>query len=100
MLSDARRSFKSAKLRGVITVLHAYHRTTYMGERVAYSKRCLDAVNNPVEYLSTIADGMGTNHTKVPWQGNLKEGLQLAQHLQVFLNSSFMYIAISKNRYI
>jgi hypothetical protein len=53
-------------------MLHALHRSTYMGERLDYYSRRQEAVDNPQDVVSMILDGMSQNHTVLPWLGNLK----------------------------
>jgi hypothetical protein len=38
-LSTMRKTFKSQRDREYVTMMHALHRSTYMGERIAYSER-------------------------------------------------------------
>lgn len=51
-LSSLRRTFKSQKQREYVTMMHALHRTTYMGERALYAERRNRAVMQPSQYLS------------------------------------------------
>lgn len=69
-------------MREIVTKLHAYHRSAYMGERADYAERQFQALQFPQSYLSCISDGMAQSHCKLPWKGNLNEGLHLDQHLQ------------------
>jgi hypothetical protein len=57
-LSDLRRKFKSQQDREYVTMMHALHRSTYMGERMAYAERRNNAVMKKSCYYLTIADGM------------------------------------------
>jgi hypothetical protein len=87
ILSILRKKYKSEALRVYVRILHGYHRTTYMGERVSYAERRNLAAVDTVHYLSIIADGMAQNHTKCPWYGNLDEPTKcLTQHIQGVLN--------------
>lgn len=82
-LSHLRRSRKDAYGRRQATILHAYHKTMYMGEKTAYYKRAKQAENDPDNYVSLITDGMAQNHTRLPWLANLKDfSIVLPQHLQ------------------
>jgi len=82
VLSNLRRTFKSADLRAAVTKLHAYHRSAYMGERLSYADRQFQACSSPENYLSSISDGMAQCHCKLPWRANVTDGLCLDQHLQ------------------
>lgn len=82
-LSELRRTRKDAYGRRLATLLHAYHKSMYMGEKSAYYDRAKQAENDPENFVSLISDGMAQNHTKLPWLANLKEfSLNIPQHLQ------------------
>lgn len=69
MLSHARRTFRDRSSREKITLMHALHRTAYMGERRKYAIRKAMSFNLPSEYCSIISDGMAQNHCVLPHQG-------------------------------
>lgn len=82
-LSALRRTRKDAYGRSQATSLHAFHKTMYMGEKIAYYARAKQAEHDPDNYVSLISDGMAQNHTKLPWLANLKEfSMTVPQHLQ------------------
>jgi hypothetical protein len=66
-LSNDRRMYKDAPRRQRITNLHALHRETYMNERRAYYARQQKALDNPLDFMSIICDGMQQTHTQLPW---------------------------------
>jgi len=66
-LSQARRNFRDRLSRAMITELHSMHRTSYMGERMAYAMRRTEAVTNPRASASFISDGMAQIHCQLPW---------------------------------
>jgi hypothetical protein len=83
-LSDCRRKCNDKMRKRDITYLHALHRTAYMGERLAYSKRREEAKQFPQSSLSFITDGMAQSHCILPHLGNLSSfgSESLSQHLQ------------------
>jgi hypothetical protein len=86
-LSLLRRTFKSQRDREYVTLMHALHRSTYMGERIAYAERRNRAIMQRTQYMSTISDGMAQSHNMLPHFGNQNvwnDGLP--QHLQGILN--------------
>jgi len=88
-LSNMRRSFKSQSDREYVTTMHALHRSTYMGERIAYAERRNDAIMKRTRFMSTISDGMAQSHNMLPHfanQNTWNDGLP--QHLQGILNHS------------
>lgn len=87
LLSDLRSQFKNAKLKQMATDLHTLHRNTYMGERWEYYDRRMEALNNPDEVMSIIADGMAQSHTSLPYYGNLNQNVAtVKQKLQGVLD--------------
>ena len=72
VLSDLRKKFHSRAMRRLVTTLHAFHRVMYMGERSVYYKKAFDAMTDPINYWSSIFDGMSQSHTQLPWLSNLK----------------------------
>lgn len=66
-LSTLRRTFKSQRDREYVTMMHALHRSTYMGERITYAARRNDAIMQKGSYLSLISDGMaqGCDRTRL-----------------------------------
>jgi hypothetical protein len=83
LLSHARKSRRDPASRAHITLMHALHRTEYMGERLAYYARREMAMAFPLLYLSIISDGMAQVHCVLPYLANLKQfGNPLPQHLQ------------------
>jgi hypothetical protein len=85
-LSIARRKYRGRQHRSYITWLHALHRTAYMGERMAYAERIIQACQlrtGDQGFLSINTDGMAQNHCKLPWLGNLAGFADpLPQHIQ------------------
>lgn len=82
-LSILRSSFRDSKRRLETTCLHAFHRSTYMGERKSYYTRRRDALDNPSEFCSIITDGMAQSHTILPWLKRLNSSSHtIDQHLQ------------------
>jgi hypothetical protein len=72
--------------KSLFTELHAFHRSLYMGERQTYYDRVALARFQPSNYMSIILDGMNQNHSKIPYQANLKQFEPgLVQHLQGIL---------------
>ena len=69
-LSDARKTTKDRNKKTYVTIMHALHRTFYMGERNTYAERRRLARMHPSLYLSTISDGMAQNHCLLPYFGN------------------------------
>ena len=59
------------KKKEYLTMLHAMHRTMYMGERLSYAERRLKAEQGPANYSSTIADGTAQNHCLLPYFANM-----------------------------
>ena len=91
MLSNLQRSFKDRKNCEHIKVAHALHRATFMGERLAYYKRRVQAEQLPSQYLSLIADGMAQEHCKLPWCAGFTRLNTLPHHIQgVILHGRFM----------
>jgi hypothetical protein len=86
-LSHMRRTFKADRDRMYVTLMHALHRSTYMGERIAYAARRNKAVMERSRYMSTISDGMAQSHNMLPHFGNQNQWNDgLPQHLQGILN--------------
>ena len=87
-LSHARRTFRDSESRTIITLMHALHRTSYMGERREYAFRKDEALRMPGEYCSIISDGMAQSHCELPHFGNACSfGTEkLTQHFQGCLN--------------
>ena len=86
-LSTMRRTFKCQQDREYITLMHALHRSTYMGERIKYAERRNDAIMQPRRHMSIISDGMAQSHNMLPHFGNQNTWNDgLAQHLQGVLN--------------
>lgn len=82
-LTELRRQRKDRVGRSLATLLHAFHRSMYMGEKAAYYDRALQAKNDSFNYVSLITDGMAQNHTRLPWLANLKDfSFAIPQHLQ------------------
>ena len=66
-----------------ITMMHAFHRSAYMGERMTYGCRRDQAIAEPSKYLSIISDGMAQNHCQLPYLGNQDTWATLfPQHFQ------------------
>ena len=82
MLSDLRRTFKDQASREYIKQLHAFHRTTYMGERLAYYVRRTSGEQYQRAHLSLISDGMAQIHCQLPWCANLTTLQSLPHHIQ------------------
>jgi len=57
MLSEERRKEITRERRSDITILHALHRDTFMGERKKYYERRHLGCTRSKEYLSCISDG-------------------------------------------
>lgn len=70
LLTGLRSKFKHPDLKKLVTELHALHRSTYMGERDAYYRRRMEALENPDEVFSCITDGMAQNHSSLPYFAN------------------------------
>jgi hypothetical protein len=86
-LSTLRKTFKSQRDREYVKMMHALHRSTYMGERIAYATRRNRAIMEKSRYLSTIADGMQQGHNMLPHMANQNVWQDcLPQHLQGVLN--------------
>ena len=73
-LSNVRRTIKSNRDREYVTMMHALHRSTYMGERIAYAERRNKAVMQRSRYMSIISDGMAQSHNMLPHFGNHTSG--------------------------
>ena len=85
-LSKLRRTFHDDRRREYITMMHALHRSAYMGERMTYGTRRDRAIAEPSKYLSVISDGMAQNHCQLPHLGNQDTWTELfPQHLQGML---------------
>jgi hypothetical protein len=94
ILSDLRRTFKDQANREYIKVLHAFHRATYMGERLKYYMRRTNGEQFPSRYLSLISDGMAQIHCQLPWCANLTNLQCLPHHIQGLIahgRKIFMY---------
>jgi hypothetical protein len=94
ILSDLRRSFKDQSSREYIKRIYAFHRTTYMGERLSYYDRRTLGETMQKDYLSLICDGMAQHHCLLPWSANLTQLKALPHHIQgVILHGRrvFMY---------
>ena len=86
-LSTIRRTFKSERDRQYVTMMHALHRSTYMGERISYAARRNDAIMERSRYMSLISDGMAQGHNVLPYFANQNSWTDsLPQHLQGVLN--------------
>jgi hypothetical protein len=86
-LSTLRRTFKSQQDREYVTMMHALHRSTYMGERLTYAERRNNAVMERSRYLSLISDGMAQGHNLLPYFANQNTWTDsLPQHLQGVLS--------------
>ena len=69
------------------TLLHGFHRSCYMSERLMYAGRRHEANVDPRRFHSTISDGMAQSHCILPWLANITTfGATLPQHLQGILN--------------
>ena len=84
-LSHSRKTYHDAKSREYITMMHALHRTMYMGERMEYYKRRQEALLYPEAVWSVIGDGMAQQHCQLPYLAGLKDLDKLPQHLQGML---------------
>ena len=84
-LSHIRRTYTDAQSRECITLLHALHRTMYMGERLSYYDKRNEALLYPSTVWSLIGDGMAQQHCQLPYLAGLKDIDQLPQHLQGML---------------
>jgi len=82
VLSDLRTTFKDQKNREYLKHLHFLHRSTYMGERLAYYNRRMLGEQMQEEYLSVISDGMAQHHCQLPWSANLNSLRTLPHHIQ------------------
>ena len=95
-LSELRKTAMSRKAKEELTILHALHRSAYMGERMEYSIRKSASLNFSKEYLSLITDGMAQSHCELPHLGQIAScgvGSKLSQHLQgVLLHGRGMFI--------
>jgi len=84
-LTVLRRKYRDDKLRADISFLYASHRSLYMGERMHYADRILEATDllNIFRFLSLVMDGMQQNNSIIPWFGNTYNCVhQVKQHLQ------------------
>ena len=86
-LGYCRRTTGDNFARGQLTLLHAYHRHFYMGEKSSYYLRQLQALMHPNKYMSVITDGMNQRNSQIPNLGNKNEfGKEsIVQHLQIIL---------------
>ena len=76
-------SFNDEFRRSEVTRLHAFHRMTYMGERMVYYEQIALARNEPSNYCSIIFDDMAQSHCVLPWESNLHtSSFAIPQHLQ------------------
>jgi hypothetical protein len=94
ILSDLRKTLKDQSSREYIKQVHAFHRSTYMGERLAYYDRRTQGEMMQKQYLSMICDGMAQHHCLLPWSANLTQLKSLPHHIQgVMLHGRriFMY---------
>ena len=57
-LSHLRASMTDAQSQEAVTVLHAWHRSLYMGERLTYYARRHEALQYPTTVWSLIGNGM------------------------------------------
>ena len=74
---------KDPKKKQLLRELHAFHRSTFMNERIHYYRRIEEALENPGTVMSVIMDGMAQNHCILPWNANQHEFSDpLVQHLQ------------------
>ena len=82
-LSDARARFTDKLRLGIITKLHALHRSGYMCERMEYYRRIKQSLDDQANCMSIIVDGMAQIHCQIPWLNNQYDfGSYLPQHLQ------------------
>jgi hypothetical protein len=81
-LCNLRRSFKDRNNCEYIKLSHALHRATFMGERMQYYRRRMQAEQFPSEFLSIILDGMQQEHCKIPWCANYTRLQALTHHIQ------------------
>ena len=94
-LSGMRSAKQDARVREYVRELHAFHRSTYMGERKAYYANIKRALDNPSRYLSIISDGMSQSHTELPWVSNLgKAKKTITHHLQGLLQHGEVFVSI------
>jgi len=86
LLSELRRKYRDKLGRAEVTHLFAVHRMASMEERRAYYSRRLSAQVYPLQFWSSIGDGMQQNHCMLPWYGNQKfPSNHVKQHLQGML---------------
>lgn len=86
VLSQLRKSVSEGFKRGLLTELHAYHRTMYMGERQTYYDRQEMSRQNPHDIGSFIMDGMQQEHSKIPQQAQAHQfDPQVKMHLMGIL---------------
>jgi hypothetical protein len=106
ILGLLRSKFRDSRRRELVNVLHAYHQTTYMKERYSYYKRAEKACNHPEDFYSDISDGMASNKTKCPHNGDkydFKPALpihiqgQLAHGRSLDLFRSFHNLSVGSN---
>ena len=92
-LSHSRASFTDAQSREAITLLHAWHRRMYIGERLTYYARRQEALQYPSTVWSIIGDGMAQQHCQLPYLAGLKTIDTLPQHLQgVYAHGQLMRV--------
>ena len=72
-LSHSRKTYHDAESRQYITLMHALHRTMYMGERLTYYSRRQEALLYPETVWSLIGHGMAQHHCQLPYLVGLKE---------------------------
>lgn len=82
VLSDLRSTFKDQANREYVKNLHLLHRSTYMGERLAYYNRRSLGEQMQEDHLSLISDGMAQHHCQLPWSANLNAIRTLPHHIQ------------------
>ena len=82
-LSLKRRTFHDSNAREQITMMHALHRSMYMGERLCYYISRHEALNFPSTVWSCISDVMAQMHNVLPYFGNMTSFANpLPQYLQ------------------
>jgi hypothetical protein len=92
-LSHSRKSLTDTQSREAITLLHAWHRSMYMGERMSYYARRHEALQYPSTVWSIIGDGMAQQHCQLPYLAGLKTIDTLPQHLQgVYAHGQLMKV--------
>ena len=80
-LGIARSKHQLRHEREQLRMLHAFHRTGFMNERLSYYERRQKALQMPSKYLSIITDGMTQTHCQLPYYANVDQGENLNQHI-------------------